>query len=392
MPTALTIAAIGVVTLLPDRSTNIPVEVCLLCGDRGLADAILNVLLFVPLGAVLDSRGVSWRKILLAGFATSASIELLQVIIPGRNPSFGDLVFNTLGAVAGGPVLHVLKAWQRDVAGNGSRRTAAILVGFALAAVAIGALLLRPDFPRRTYYGQWTPEFQNADHYTGKVLSAEIAGLRIRSNKVAQSDRLRTALQSGETLRVEATTGEPPQREAPVFNIYDDRAREIISVGVQQHDVVVRYRTRARRLLLDQPTMRIAGVLRDYEQGQPWSAELRNLDRTLCLNVVGRVSCPAGYTAARSWALLLSPRLPAWLERLLDFAWLMFLFFPAGTYLVRRSEWLLFSAGSLAGLAAVSAVPYLLPIRNGDLFGSVAGLAAGMLLGAAYRRRSAKGI
>ena len=314
------------------------------------------------------------------------------MVIPGRNPSVGDIVFNTLGAVAGGPVLHVLKAWHRDIAGSASRRMASILALCALAAVTIGALLLRPDFPRRVYYGQWTPEFQNADHYTGKVLKAEIAGLRIRSNKVAQSERLRTALQEGETLRVEATTGEPPQREAPVFNIYDDRAREIISVGVQQHDVVVRYRTRARRLLLDQPTMRIAGVLRDHEQGRPWSAELRNLDRTLCLAVVDRVACPAGYTAARSWALFLSPRLPGWLERVLDFAWLMLLFFPAGTYLVRRADWLVFSVVSLAGLAAVSGTPYLLPIRSVDLFGSVAGLAAGMLLGAAYRRLTAKRI
>jgi glycopeptide antibiotics resistance protein len=59
----------------------------------------LNVLLFVPLGAI----GGWWRRpaiLLLAGIV-SLSIETAQFAIPGRSPNLYDLVANGTGALVG---------------------------------------------------------------------------------------------------------------------------------------------------------------------------------------------------------------------------------------------------------------------------------------------------
>ena len=72
-----------------------------------LRDVVLNVLLYMPLGAVAC---LAWlprfpRAAAAAatafGFALSLSMELLQNYVPGRVTSLSDLATNTLGAAAG---------------------------------------------------------------------------------------------------------------------------------------------------------------------------------------------------------------------------------------------------------------------------------------------------
>ncbi len=60
---------------------------------------VLNVLLFVPLGAVIAWFGRPW--LLLMAFMASVVIELTQTLLPGRNPLLLDVVTNTLGACLG---------------------------------------------------------------------------------------------------------------------------------------------------------------------------------------------------------------------------------------------------------------------------------------------------
>ena len=74
-----------------------------------LAEIILNVLLFVPLGAALALRGVSVGRTVLAAVALSATIELAQLlVVSGRTTSVDDVLLNTAGAWMGHAAL---SAW-----------------------------------------------------------------------------------------------------------------------------------------------------------------------------------------------------------------------------------------------------------------------------------------
>jgi glycopeptide antibiotics resistance protein len=60
-----------------------------------------NVVLFALPSAVLWSSGWSLRRTVVAGFALSLGIELLQLAIPGRTTATVDVLCNTFGAAAG---------------------------------------------------------------------------------------------------------------------------------------------------------------------------------------------------------------------------------------------------------------------------------------------------
>jgi VanZ family protein len=84
--------------------------------------AVGNVLLFVPLGAILAMRGASLARAATVGLLISAAVELAQLVVPGRTTSVDDLIFNLAGAVGG---FTIAAAWMRPAgaSGSGSRRT-----------------------------------------------------------------------------------------------------------------------------------------------------------------------------------------------------------------------------------------------------------------------------
>lgn len=67
---------------------------------------LANVAMFLPLGVLLPLAAGSQKRTTLlltiaAGFALSLTIELAQLLIPGRVSDTRDLVSNTLGAALG---------------------------------------------------------------------------------------------------------------------------------------------------------------------------------------------------------------------------------------------------------------------------------------------------
>ena len=75
-------------------------------GDAGrvreaVAGALANMLLFVPLGAVVAFRGWSLARVAAVAFFVSASVEVAQLFVPGRTTSLDDVVFNVSGSVLG---------------------------------------------------------------------------------------------------------------------------------------------------------------------------------------------------------------------------------------------------------------------------------------------------
>jgi glycopeptide antibiotics resistance protein len=125
-PLALRIAlcgslgAIFAITLAPAHGPNELQLVPLIRIVRGftppvdpavVTNAIGNILLFLPLGAVLGLLGLRRRATVLTAFSLSVAIETTQLFIPGRTTSADDVLCNTLGAVFG---FLLASAWAVD--------------------------------------------------------------------------------------------------------------------------------------------------------------------------------------------------------------------------------------------------------------------------------------
>ncbi len=88
---AVALLAILVATLTPGKpSASAGWQWCLVCGERGVADVLVNIVLFIPLGAALGAAGLGWWRVLALGVALSTSIEYAQLFIPGRDSSLSD--------------------------------------------------------------------------------------------------------------------------------------------------------------------------------------------------------------------------------------------------------------------------------------------------------------
>ena len=72
---------------------------------RVILDFLLNILLYIPLGAaaivVLGRRGIHLPLVIALGFVISLGVEWTQRYVPMRSSTFNDLVANTLGAGLG---------------------------------------------------------------------------------------------------------------------------------------------------------------------------------------------------------------------------------------------------------------------------------------------------
>jgi hypothetical protein len=65
-------------------------------GDAALGELLQNLILFIPLGIGLALCGVRPLRAVALGALLSFSVEFAQQWIPGRDPSVGDIVCNTI--------------------------------------------------------------------------------------------------------------------------------------------------------------------------------------------------------------------------------------------------------------------------------------------------------
>ncbi len=298
-------------------------HVCLICGSQGLADAIVNVLLFLPLGAALGAARMRPRCLLVTVASFSAAIELAQLGIPGRFANVGDVVFNTTGGVAGGLLVLHARALRAGMVRHGRS------IGPSLALLSIGvavasAWLLLPKPQRGTYYGQWTADLgPSLGVYGGRVISAFIGDRPAPSRRLADSEAARHSLLSGDTIVVVAIAGPPPERLAPIFSIYDQQRTEVMLLGAEGSDLVLRMRRNAARWRLDQPDLRWQEALRGVGPGDTVRVSLwRNGAWGFCLRAAAPVRC-ATVGPWEGWMLLHhSGDLPTAVTVLADALWL----------------------------------------------------------------------
>lgn len=318
------VGVILAVTLVEARPLTTPreqlVSVCVFCGSRGAADAILNTLLFLPLGAALVAAGLGAAAASLGSLLLSVGIEAAQTGLVGRYAALGDVVWNTVGGGLGA-LLTARAGWLRAWVAGHRRAAGALLLALPLAIVGAGAWLLVPAPQPGTYYGQWTAELGGLGVYGGQVLEARIGDQPAPSWRLQDSRAAREAIRSGDPVRVVFIAGPPPSRLAPVFSVYDGDQDEVLLLGAAGDDLLLRARRRSTGLKLDRPTLRWAGALAELEPGDTVTLALRRAGAAgFCLRLDGRESCRG--SPFSGWALLMDPReLPPALRPLVGVGW-----------------------------------------------------------------------
>ena len=370
---AFALLVIAFATLWPMPGPSHQWAFCLACGAHGTSDLLLNIALFMPLGAALALRGRRSSSIAAVAGLLSAAIELSQFYIPGRDPSLSDIVSNTLGGVLGALLVRSARFWLFPRTPDASWLCRGAALGAALICLSTG-LLLTPSFPAWQYYGLWTPNFPELAWYRGHVLNAAIGATPIRSAPIPARDHVRDLLQSpaGYELRVQALAGPPPQNLAPLFTIVDDWRREVVLVGVDRAEFVFRARLRAAAWRFDRPDVR---VFQPVRSGDTIFVRVTARNGHYSINGVER-----GFTVGNGWALLLYPEaLP--FKNVLSALWIGALFIPAGFWLRTRIDGVTVALGLLSGLLLVPALTPLLPTPLSHWVAAGLGLLGGAYLG-----------
>lgn len=319
------VLVIMAVTLTPADARTAAAFSCLICGERGLADVILNVIMFMPIGALAVLAFGASPAILAAAAFFSAGVEAAQYFIPGRDASAGDLLFNTTGALVGIGLAVSAPFWVRP--GRIGRYTVVSALGMVCITIAAGTgFFVRPVFTDYTWYAQHTPDLPHLRHYEGTVIAADVGGVPLRgTSRMSRGlrDSLRTRLESGEETTVELVAGPPPPGLAAFVTIYDELRREMLLLGAIGDDLAMRVRIVSEDLRLDKPYPRLRGVLAPFEPGDTLRVAGRLDDGAYCLTIEGETTCGIGMDVSRGWQLLYSAEsLPAWFRTLVSLGWM----------------------------------------------------------------------
>lgn len=338
---AVAVVAILALTLTPFGSRPPgPFSTCVACGPRGLADGILNLLLFVPLGCFLAWYSRASLASLVFGLLLSTAIELLQTIIPGRDPSLSDIIFNTAGTVVGALIGLRPRVWLVPDARNSVALTA---FGVAAAALVttITVLLLAP----------------------------------------VQSPALPNNMQ----LRLSSSPRERSENMVTLRVINVPSAQEPFTIGRAGNDLVLQYPSRADAAGLDQPVYWLAHAFPDSSNADTTSVSLRRERARWYVSVAGK-RATLGPTVGEGWTLLAYPDAFArrWGETL-DAVWVLLLCLPIGFWARNRV--------SLAVAGVITLVLFWLPDITGvvstpliEWIGAAIGFLAGASLGWSSRR------
>ena len=361
-------------TLTPFPGARLPDFVgCVICGVRGWSDALANLILFVPLGAALLANGRTGpRAVGLAGLL-SAGIELAQIFIPGRDPSLGDVCFNTLGAAVG-QVTAALALKLAACSGRAAARLSLVsAIGVAVVTGVTGWLLL-PALPLSALRAWYSPDRPDLELFRGRVISTSLGSVPFRTSVFPNPDEVRRSLLTGAPLRIVALAGARARALAPMLVIEDEDGNELLLTGPDRDDWVLRLRTRAASHRLDQPDLRLRGALTRVAPGDTLRIEARRDPDGYCLRVNETQACRLGFTIGSGWALLLYLRhFPPWLQRLLGAAWVAGLVVPIGFW--ARKRWETVVGGSLLfiTLALLPPLVGLLPTPGAQWLGAGVG-------------------
>lgn len=388
---AVAALAIALATLIPSSLPTGPArrgdEWCLICGELGGVDAVLNTLLFIPLGLGLALAGIRFGRAMPAMCAATLSIEFLQLaFIPGRDASLGDLLTNATGAAVGWLIGTQLDLFLRPTPRAAVRLAALWLVAW-IALQGVGAFALRPNPILSLYFGQLTPDVDPWPPFAGNVMAPTLDGQPILDGPFDDSRGARDALarDDGAELAVGVVSRWQPVRRAAIVRIADHERREILRLGADGSRLVFGVRTGASVLRLRPVTLSVDDVFRvDSIGAGADTAYVRAQygSETVAIAVDdGRTNraLVAHVTTAKAWRVFFPATVyidgSAW-RSLLDALWVFTLLVPAGYWAAVAARGAL-ATRHAAGVAAAVAVALSAGLAIGPLF---FGLARPMLI------------
>lgn len=376
----LLLAALPVIlaaTLLPiGGAQEAPGFPCLICGQRGTADALLNIILFAPLGAGLRLRGFSAGRSCLLALLLSALIELAQMALPGRDANLADVLFNTAGAMAG---VWIAGTMGRP-AGTAPHAPARVwLTATAAAGVWLATgYLLAPAPPPEPYMVQWTPNLDADQWYRGRVLGAALGPLELRPGRPLDGESVRALLLGGAPLTAQLVAGPPSGYIAPWVRIRGAGQQDLVSVGSDGDDFVLQYSTRAGALRLDQPDLRIPEALRDVSPGDTIALTARRGAKGFAVALNDAEPRLLGATVGHGWGLLLYvEEFPPWLKTALSAAWIAGWMLLVAVWAAPRTTLAAAGGALFVVLWLVPPLTNLLPTPPLEFLAALAGFAAG---------------
>lgn len=339
-------------TLRPDPGAEWAAQAsppgCIACGEAGVADLLLNVLLFVPLGMALRRlRWAGWA-VAAAGLGLSAVIEATQgLVLVGRDATLGDLLANTAGAAIG---FGTMGRWDRR-SRRAQRTAAGALLAFT-AMLALSGWLLEPRLAGpEPWHTRGPGEFEGRPRYPGAVLDAALSREALLSvSTAARGDSAATMRVVFEWRAIEG---------APVVRVEDANGRALAALGAALEKVAVSLAVRGSAWRLRTPSWQVplAAAAGDTVtvamQGVRGTTTIESTTPAGTARHVARVGPQHGW-------LLLNPFAPGWSGP----AWLVYAVLWMGgwgavlglaaTEARHRWRWLVAAAVVLIGITAVA--------------------------------------
>jgi VanZ family protein len=388
---------IAFATLLPQSPGAVESHFCVICGSFGSVDAILNVVLFVPLGIGLALYGLRGRNSVVAICVLSAAIETTQfLLIPGRDSTLGDVITNTLGGAIGFMIARYATAWLRPLPRT-ANRLAAAFAALWLTVQAISSFGFRVSLPSSQYYGQIARALGHFAVFSGVVLGTQIGDARITNTRLENSALVREELLHGAEVATTVVPAATPNGIAPIVRVVDSHGREIALIAQQGRDYLFGIRTGAAALRLRQPYFALSRVFRGAASRDP------AMDDTLALSAdydSQNASLSAQREHARYGRRILVTSSLGWVmlmpfewaiegtptEAAISMLWIAFLLLPAAYWAstaatssrspARRSIFVFAALSFLVLFAGLVGIPHIFAIRAAPVRDWVAALTA----------------
>jgi hypothetical protein len=394
------LAALGIIalsTLGSDATqTQLVAETswsCLVCGDAGATDVLLNLLLFFPLG--LGLRLAGWPAWMAVGgmVALTAGVEVAQAtVLVGRDATLSDVLANSLGGMAGYAALPPLRRLLAPSVSM-ARRASVVWLGVAVAVWVATGWGLRPvGSVAVPWVGQPMREWPGHDRFQGRLQKAALNGVEVVNDPLVT----RPSFQEGVVLELELTRTDArtPARPVSLLRIVDGNGRPQLGASQRGEALVVGMRTRAGAWRVRTPTWRFDGAM-VMPTDTPWRLEWHWLrdrvelrsgpadgstmeDRALPLSI------GLGWAFVHPFAASVSsPHVSGW-----TILWLALWGVPLGWCLgwLRRKEaavWVAVAVGSYCAASLYTG----LPIRPWELATLLCWLAGGAISATLARQR-----
>lgn len=369
-------------------------DVCLFCGSNGGLDAINNVLLFLPFGAAAAAAGWRLRRTVATAAALATAVELIQLLVlTGRYAGLGDILFNTLGAAAGGVLFSTRSLWASP-SPKAARIGALVAAASSIGIAAATAWLLGLPLPDGPLVGQWAP--RRAVAFTGQVHRATLNGAPLPAEPLdpgaAHAYRARAAAQRA-SLEAEITAATPPPRGfAPIVRLVTE---DLVHLALGQSQDAMVFIPALRGRLLGLRTIAVA-----LPVAVPSTERLRleGLVEPGALQIStdgmsGRSSRRLPLTVGLGWTMLLPFTFTARDTPVIaSLLWLALLTVPVGFYAAASSStrawfwWLVIPFALVVVLAYVPAAAGIAASGWPEWVGGVSGAVVGALAGQWVRR------